>query len=207
MKLNIGDKAPLFRGKDQDGKDVNLKDYTGKKVVLYFYPNDDTPGCTAQACNIRDNYDRLISKGYKVFGISGNDEASHRKFIAKYKLPFSLIADTDKSINELYGVWVEKSMYGKSFMGTARTTFIIDEKGIISDIIAKVVTDNHTEQILNPGVEIKKVKRPAVPNKAKETKAPAAKKTAEKKTPVKKKPAAATKAKAPVKKVVSKKKK
>jgi peroxiredoxin Q/BCP len=159
MKLNIGDKAPVFGGKDQDGKEVNLKDYSGKKVVLYFYPNDDTPTCTVQACNLRDNYKMLLSKGYNILGISANDEKSHIKFKKKYDLPFTLIADTDKSINELYGVWVEKSMYGKTFMGTARTTFIIDEKGIITDIISKVISDSHAEQILNPGIEIKRARK------------------------------------------------
>ncbi len=149
MALSIGDKAPLFEGKDQDGKEVKLSAYVGKKVVVYFYPKDDTPGCTAQSCNLRDNYEKIIKEGYEVVGISGDDEASHLKFRKKYNLPFTLIADSDKSINELYGVWVEKNMYGRVYMGTARTTFIIDEKGIIIDIISKVVTADHTAQILD----------------------------------------------------------
>lgn len=148
MKLNIGDKAPDFTGKDQDGKDVKLSDLKGKKVVLYFYPKDDTPGCTAQACNIRDNYSKYKKANYEVLGISSDDEKSHQKFIKKYSLPFSLIADTDKSINELYGVWQEKTMFGKKYMGTVRTTFVIDEKGYIEDIIEKVNTEEHTDQII-----------------------------------------------------------
>lgn len=147
--LKIGDKAPQFSGKDQDGKPVSLKDYKGKKVVLYFYPKDQTPGCTAQACNLRDNMDRLKSEGYVVLGVSTDDEASHREFIEKYSLNFTLVADTDKSITQLYGVWVEKERDGKKFFGTARTTFIIDEKGVITDIISKVETSNHAAQILN----------------------------------------------------------
>jgi thioredoxin-dependent peroxiredoxin len=147
--LKIGDKAPQFSGKDQDGKPVSLKDYKGKKIVLYFYPKDQTPGCTAQACNLRDNMDRLTSEGYVVLGVSTDDEASHREFREKYNLPFTLVADTDKSITQLYGVWVEKERDGKKFFGTARTTFIIDAKGIITDIITKVETSDHAAQILN----------------------------------------------------------
>ena len=149
MKLKIGDKAPFFHGKDQDGIEIIFGDLSERKIVLYFYPKDDTPGCTAQACNLRDNYERLVKAGYTIFGISGDDEASHKKFKAKYKLPFTLIADPDKSINKLFGVWVEKNMYGRIYLGTARTTFIID-KGIITDIITKVVTADHTAQILTP---------------------------------------------------------
>jgi peroxiredoxin Q/BCP len=148
MKLKTGDPAPQFESKDQDGNAVKLSDYQGKKVVLYFYPKDDTPGCTAEACNLRDNYDRFISQGYEIVGISSDNEKSHRKFIDKYSLPFRLIADTDKSIHEKYGTWVEKSMYGRTYMGTARTTFVIDEKGNIKDIIEKVNTKEHTDQIL-----------------------------------------------------------
>jgi peroxiredoxin Q/BCP len=133
MKVKIGDPAPQFESKDQDGKTVKLSDYKGKKVVLYFYPKDDTPGCTAEACNLRDNYERFIDQGYEILGISSNDEKSHRKFIDKYNLPFRLIADTDKTIHEKYGTWVEKSMYGRKYMGTARTTFVIDEKGNIKE--------------------------------------------------------------------------
>lgn len=149
MKLKIGDTAPEFTGKDQTGNSLALSDFQGKKVILYFYPKDNTPGCTTQACNLRDNYDALIKAGFVVLGVSGDDEKSHQKFIEKYNLPFSLIADTDKQINEMYGVWVEKSMYGRKYMGTQRTTFVIDESGIISEIIEKVDTKNHAEQIHN----------------------------------------------------------
>ena len=148
MQLKIGDKAPDFTAKDQDGNPVKLSDYKGKKVVLYFYPRDNTSGCTAQACNLRDNYQILQKEGYEVIGVSSDDETSHQKFISKFELPFTLIADTDKTVHEKYGVWVEKSMYGKKYMGTARTTFIIDEKGMITDIISKVKTSDHTQQIL-----------------------------------------------------------
>ncbi|MBO9700734.1 MAG: thioredoxin-dependent thiol peroxidase [Sporocytophaga sp.] len=148
MTLNTGDKAPLFEGKDQDGKVVKLSDYKGKKVVLYFYPKDDTPGCTAQACNLRDNYEALLKANYVVLGVSSDDEKSHQKFIKKYNLPFTLIADPDKIINEQYGVWQEKTTFGKTYMGTVRTTFVIDENGVIEEIISKVTTENHTEQIL-----------------------------------------------------------
>lgn len=148
MSLQAGDKAPVFKGKDQDGKEIKLSDFKGKKVVLYFYPKDDTPGCTAQACSLRDNYTALLKSNYEVIGVSSNDEKSHRKFITKYKLPFPLIADVDKSINELYGVWAEKSMFGKKYMGTVRTTFVINEKGVIEEVIDKVKTAEHAEQIL-----------------------------------------------------------
>lgn len=146
--LKSGDKAPEFQGKDQDGQLVSLADFKGKKVVLYFYPKDDTPGCTAEACNLRDNYKAMQEAGFEILGVSTDDEKSHRKFIEKYELPFKLIADTDKKINEAYGVWGEKSMYGRKYMGTSRTTFIIDEKGIIQEVIKKVDTKNHAEQIL-----------------------------------------------------------
>lgn len=148
MALNIGDKAPAFTSRDQDGKTVKLSDLKGKKVVLYFYPRDMTTGCTAEACNLRDNYKLLQKQGYVIYGVSTDDEKSHQKFITKEKLPFSLLADTDKSIHEKYGTWVEKSMYGRKYMGTARITFLIDEKGVIEDIITKVDTKNHTDQIL-----------------------------------------------------------
>jgi thioredoxin-dependent peroxiredoxin len=147
-KLKIGDKAPAFTGKDQDGKSVALSTFAGKKVVLYFYPKDQTPGCTAQACNLRDNIDMLTQQGYVVLGVSTDDEASHRAFREKYNLPFTLIADTDKSITQQYGVWVEKEREGKKFMGTARTTFLINEQGVITDIIANVDTANHASQIV-----------------------------------------------------------
>lgn len=148
MKLNVGDQAPNFNSKDQDGNPIHLSDFTGKKVVLYFYPKDDTPGCTEQACNLRDNMDRLKAAGYTILGVSIDDEKAHQKFIKKHDLNFTLIADTDKSMVESYGVWVEKSMYGKKYMGTARTTFIIDEKGVITDIVDKVKTKEHTEQLI-----------------------------------------------------------
>lgn len=147
-QLKVGDKAPDFSGKDQDGKTISLKDYKGKKVILYFYPKDDTPGCTAQACNLRDNKETLAKEGYEVLGVSTDDETSHRNFRDKYSLTFSLIADTDKSINQKYGVWVEKERDGKKFYGTARTTFVIDENGLITNIIDKVETKDHASQIL-----------------------------------------------------------
>lgn len=146
--LKIGDKAPVFVSKDQNGDEISLESYLGKKVILYFYPKDNTSGCTAQACNLKDNHTILEKEGYVVLGVSPDNEKSHQKFIQKYELPFTLIADVDKSINELYGVWKEKSMYGKKYMGTARTTFVIDEKGIITNIIDKVKTAEHTAQII-----------------------------------------------------------
>ena len=146
-QLKEGSKAPLFEGIDQDGSTIILTDYIGKKVILYFYPKDNTPGCTAEACNLRDNYDSLIKKGYVVIGVSPDSEKSHKGFSGKYLLPFPLIADTSKKIMNDYGVWGEKKMYGKSYMGVLRTTFIIDEQGILEKIIEKVDTAGHTEQI------------------------------------------------------------
>lgn len=160
MKLKVGDPAPQFTTKDQDGRDVSLSDFKGKKVVLYFYPNDMTPGCTAEACSLRDNYKQLQKNGYVVLGISSNDEKSHKKFIAKESLPFSLLADTDKSVHEKYGTWGEKSMYGRKYMGTLRVTFVIDEKGIVREIIEKVDTKNHASQILDIGEKPAVVKPP-----------------------------------------------
>lgn len=148
MTLQTGDKAPEFSIPDQDGNKVKLSSFRGKKVILYFYPKDMTPGCTAQACNLRDNYKSLLKKGYVVLGISTDDERSHRKFADKEKLPFPLLADTDKVVHEKYGTWGEKSMYGRKFMGTLRTTFVIDENGKIEEIISKVNTKDHTAQIL-----------------------------------------------------------
>jgi peroxiredoxin Q/BCP len=150
MTLTAGTKAPDFSVNDQDGKLVTLSALKGKKVVLYFYPKDMTSGCTAQACSLRDNYKVLQKLGYEIFGVSTDDEKSHQKFIAKEKLPFRLLADTSKSLHQKYGTWVEKSMYGRKYMGTARVTFLIDEQGIIEDIIEKVDTKNHADQILNP---------------------------------------------------------
>ncbi len=148
--LKVGDKAPLFDAKDQNGNPIALKDFLGKgkKVVLYFYPKDDTSGCTAQACNLRDNYEKLSQNNFQVIGVSIDDEKSHQKFITKYNLPFPLVADTDRKVVEAYGVWQEKSMYGKKYMGTVRITFIINSEGIIEKIIDKVKTKEHTEQIL-----------------------------------------------------------
>ncbi|GAB4041347.1 thioredoxin-dependent thiol peroxidase [Spirosoma jeollabukense] len=148
MSLTIGDPAPDFTSTDQHGQPIKLSDCRGKKVVLYFYPKDDTLGCTAQACSLRDNYARLKAAGYEVLGVSVDDQKAHKKFINKYDLPFTLVSDTDKKVVEAYDVWHEKSMYGRNFMGTVRTTFLIDENGIITDIIGKVDTKNHAEQIL-----------------------------------------------------------
>ena len=149
MPLQTGDPAPDFNAKDQDGNAISLSDFKGKKLVLYFYPKDDTPGCTAQACDLRDNYQHMLAQGYAVVGVSVDDEKSHRKFIEKYELPFPLIADTDHAVVDAYGVWVEKNMYGRKYMGTARTTFVIDEKSKIEEVISKVKTKAHTSQILN----------------------------------------------------------
>ena len=143
-----GDKAPAFTSKDQNGNEVSLAQFKGKKVVLYFYPKDSTPGCTAEACDFRDNYQGLKKEGIEVLGVSVDDEKSHQKFITKYDLPFTLLADTDKNIVEAYGVWGEKNMYGKKYMGTNRTTFIIDEEGNIAHVISKVDTKAPTSQVL-----------------------------------------------------------
>ena len=147
-ELQEGQKAPEFNAKDQDGNTVSLAQFAGKIVVLYFYPKDDTPGCTAEACDFRDNYQGLAAKGIVVLGVSVDDEKSHKKFIAKHQLPFTLLADTDKQIVEAYGVWGEKNMYGKTYMGTIRKTFIINEEGNIAHIISKVDTKNSTAQVL-----------------------------------------------------------
>lgn len=147
--LKEGEKAPYFEGINQDGKKISLNDYKGKKLILYFYPKDNTSGCTAEACNLNDNYAQLTASGYEVVGISPDSAASHLKFIAKYNLSFNLIADTEKKILETYGVWAEKSMYGRKYMGVLRTTFIIDEAGVIRRIITKVDTKNHVNQIIN----------------------------------------------------------
>jgi thioredoxin-dependent peroxiredoxin len=148
MALKIGDKAPDFSVNDQDGNPVKLSDLKGKKVVIYFYPKDMTPGCTTESCNLRDNYPVMKKRGYEILGVSSDSEKSHRKFIEKEKLPFRLLADTDKAMHGAFGTWVEKSMYGRKYMGTARTTFVIDEKGVIEDIIGKVDTKDHAAQIL-----------------------------------------------------------
>jgi len=147
MLPELGKQAPAFSALDENGNTITLNDFAGKKLVLYFYPKDDTPGCTAEACSLRDNYNDLIAKGYAVLGVSPDDSKKHTKFIAKYELPFSLLADTDQSVCNAYGVWVEKSMYGKKYMGVARTTFVIDETGVLTEIIEKVDTKNHASQI------------------------------------------------------------
>lgn len=147
--VEVGQTAPDFEAKDQNGEIITLSQYKGKKVVLYFYPRDNTPGCTAQACDLRDNIERLANNGYQVIGVSTDSEAKHRNFIEKYDLPFPLIADTDNAVHELYGTWQLKKNYGKEYMGTARTTFIIDEQGKVSEVIAKVKTKEHTAQILS----------------------------------------------------------
>ena len=148
MSLKIGNKAPDFESINQNGDKVKLSDFIGKKVVLYFYPRDNTPGCTAQACNLKDNYKTLQKNGYTILGISKDSPKSHQKFINKFDLPFDLIADEDQNVHMKYGTWIEKSMYGKNYMGTARWTFLIDEKGNIENIIQKVKTKEHTSQIL-----------------------------------------------------------
>jgi peroxiredoxin Q/BCP len=148
MSLAVGNPAPSFEAKDQNGNIIKLSDFKGRKVILYFYPKDATPGCTAQACNLRDNYEALQKEGFIVIGVSSDSEKSHLKFIEKQNLPFPLIADEDLKVHEAYGTWVEKSMYGRKYMGTARTTFVIDENGILTEIIEKVDTKNHTNQIL-----------------------------------------------------------
>ncbi|MBL6450028.1 thioredoxin-dependent thiol peroxidase [Fulvivirga sp. 29W222] len=148
MELKPGDNAPDFEVNDQDGNPVKLSDYKGKKVALYFYPKDNTPGCTAEACNLRDNYTELQNQGYEILGVSTDSEKSHKKFIEKQELPFKLLADTEKQIHEKYGTWIEKQMYGRKYMGTARYTFIIDEEGKIKNIINKVKTKEHAAQIL-----------------------------------------------------------
>jgi thioredoxin-dependent peroxiredoxin len=147
--LTEGKKAPEFKGKDQNGNPVSLSDFKGKKVVLYFYPQDDTPTCTVQACNLRDNYSLLKKKGFIVLGVSPDEEKKHKKFEDKYGLPFTLIADTDHKIINSYGVWGEKQLYGRTYMGLHRTTFLIDEKGIIKKIFLKPKSKQHTEEILN----------------------------------------------------------
>jgi len=148
MTIEIRQIAPDFSAKDQNGETITLSQFKGKKVVLYFYPRDATPGCTAQACDLRDNYQALLDQGFIVLGISTDTEKKHQNFIAKYDLPFPLIADTEKTVHELYDTWQLKKFMGRESMGTVRTTFIIDEKGIISDIISKVKTKAHAEQIL-----------------------------------------------------------
>jgi len=146
--LNEGDIAPDFTTKDQNGNTVKLSDFKGKRVVLYFYPKDDTPGCTKEACSLRDSFDVFEEKGIKILGVSTDSEKSHQKFITKYNLPFDLLADTEKEIVEAYGVWGEKNMYGKKYFGINRTTFLIDEDGKIVKIFKKVKVDEHADEVL-----------------------------------------------------------
>lgn len=150
MALHVGDKVPEILGKNQDGKELKLFDFAGKKLVLYFYPKDNTPGCTAQACSLRDGYTDLQKSGYEVIGVSTDSESSHQKFITKQQLPFDLIADTEMTLSNIFGTWGEKSMYGRQYMGMFRTTFIIDETGVIEKIITpkEVNTKTHAQQIL-----------------------------------------------------------
>lgn len=146
--LKIGDKMPYFEVVDQDGNIVTSNDLIGRKTIIYFYPKDNTSGCTAEACNLRDNYESLIARGYNVVGVSKDSAASHRKFIEKHSLPFTLLADTTTDMQQTFGVWAEKSLYGRKYMGTLRQTFIFDEEGTLVEIIEKVNTKNHAEQIL-----------------------------------------------------------
>jgi len=148
MALQVGDKAPSIEAKDQDGNSIKLSDFQGKKIVIYFYPKDSTPACTAQACSLRDNYEALLAKGFAVLGVSVDDEKSHKKFANKYSLPFPLLADPGHNIVEAFGVWGEKMLYGRKYMGTIRTTFIIDETGVIQEVISKIDTKNHAAQVL-----------------------------------------------------------
>ena len=146
--LEVGDKAPAFKTTDQDGDEVALRDFKGKKVVLYFYPKDDTPGCTKEACSFRDGWTKFRRKGVAVVGVSVDDEKSHRKFADKFSLPFALLADTDREIVKAYGVWGEKSMYGRKYMGTHRVTYLVNEKGRIAAVWPRVKPDEHAEEVL-----------------------------------------------------------
>ena len=156
VTLQEGDKAPAFSGKDQDGKKVSLSDFKGKKLVLYFYPEDDTPTCTIQACNLRDNYSLLKKEGFEVIGVSPDDAKKHKKFEAKYNLPFTLIADSTHTILEKYGVWDQKKMFGHEYMGVLRTTFVINEKGIIRNIFLRPKNKAHAEEIVEAWKELGK---------------------------------------------------
>lgn len=154
ITLQEGDKAPSFTGKDQDGRKVALADFKGKNLVLYFYPKDDTPGCTTEACNLRDNYAVLRKAGFEIVGVSPDEVEQHKKFETKYKLPFTLIADPELKILEKYGVWGAKQLYGRSFMGVNRTTFVIDAKGVIQKIFLRPKTKEHAEEILKAWKEV-----------------------------------------------------
>ena len=146
--IKIGDKMPQFEVVDQNGKTVKSEDLLGKKTIIYFYPKDNTSGCTAEACNLRDNYEAMVAKGYNVIGVSKDSAASHKKFAQKYQLPFTLLADTSTEMIQAFGAWGEKSLYGRKYMGTLRETFIFDENGVLVEIIDKVDTKNHAAQIL-----------------------------------------------------------
>jgi peroxiredoxin Q/BCP len=146
--VEAGQKAPSFKGKNQSGESVSLKDYLGKKLAIFFYPEDDTPTCTEQACNLRDNYALLKKEGIEVVGISPDDVKSHEQFIGKFELPYTLVADPQKKIIEAYGVWGEKNMYGRKYMGLIRTTFLVDEKGVIKHIFKKPRVRQHSEEII-----------------------------------------------------------
>ena len=146
--IEAGSKVPEFKTINQNEQEVTHNQLNGKKTVFYFYPKDDTPGCTAEACNLRDNYDALLAEGYQIFGVSPDNAKKHVKFIEKYDLPFDLLVDEDHAISEAFGVWVEKNMYGRKYMGVARTTFLINEEGTVTEVIKKVKTKDHTAQIL-----------------------------------------------------------
>jgi len=146
--LNVGDKAPGFNSINQDGESIKLDDFKGSKVIIYFYPKADTPGCTAESCNLRDNYDDLLNKGYKIIGVSPDKQDKQKKFADKYNLPFPLLADTDLEVIKDYGAWGMKKMYGKEYEGLLRTTYVIDENGVIEKVFPKVKTKDHADQIL-----------------------------------------------------------
>ena len=148
--LQIGDKAPELLGRDENGNELRLGDFAGRKLVLYFYPKDSTPGCTSQACSLRDNYEQLLQRGFAIVGVSVQDEKSHLKFKEKFQLPFPLIADTDHRLVEAFGVWQEKKMAGRTYMGTVRTTFVIDEQGIIAEVYSakQIKVKEHAQQLL-----------------------------------------------------------
>ena len=154
--LKEGDKAPVFSGNDQNGKKISLADYKGKKIILYFYPEDDTPTCTIQACNLRDNYSLLKKNGFVILGVSPDEEKKHKKFEAKFDLPFTLVADPQHTIIDKYGVWGEKKLYGREYMGIHRTTFLIDENGVIRKIFLRPKNKQHAEEIIKTWKEIAK---------------------------------------------------
>lgn len=158
ITLKEGDKAPAFTGKDQNDKPISLKDYTGRKLIIYFYPQDDTPTCTIQACNLRDNYTMLKKAGFAIVGISPDEVKKHKKFEQKYNLPFPLIADPEHRIIDKYGVWGEKQLYGRTYLGLHRTTFLVDEKGIIRKVFLKPKSKQHATEILNAWNEYKLTK-------------------------------------------------